>query len=428
MATTDPADCGHYLCIDMKSFYASVECVDRGLDPMQADLVVADPTRGDGTLCLAVSPHLKAQGVSGRARVYEIPERLNYIKAMPRMSRYIEASAEVFDVYLRWVSSEDVHAYSCDEAFLDVGPYLHYYGVGAAELARRILNDIYRRTGLVATAGVGTNLFLCKVACDLVAKHAPDFIGELDGATWRERLAHHRPITDIWGVGPGTARRLREHFGIRDMAGVARSDYEELHRVFGVGARHLADHANGIEKTTIAQIKAYVPQSNSISNGQVLMRDYDEEEARVVALEMLDESALELVSRNLLARQVSAWVAWSHTSPGAGSGAGGSVTLSEPTDSRTILSHTVDSILAQRLGWGMKVRRVGIGLGGLCPAKGSQLSLFYSEEQRMQDRRLQEAILESRRKFGRCAVMHGRSLTDAGTGFERNMQIGGHHA
>ncbi|MGI6230518.1 MAG: DNA repair protein [Tractidigestivibacter sp.] len=424
----DAADIGHYLCIDMKSFYASVECVDRGLDPLTADLVVADPTRGDGTLCLAVSPHLKAQGVSGRARVYQIPSRLTYTKAMPRMRRYMEASADVYQTYLRWVSAQDVHAYSCDEAFLDVGPYLRYYGCSAEELAGRIIADVHERTGLVATAGVGTNLFLCKVACDIVAKHAPNFIGQLDGASFRRRVWHHRPITDIWGVGPGIARRLLARFGVRDLEGVCHIPWEDLRREFGTNARHLADHARGIETTTLAQIKEYQPATSSISNGQVLMRDYEEDEALVVALEMLDESALELTRRGMLASSVSAWMAWSHANGRNGSGVGGQITLPEPTDSRDQLAQAVSSILKARMGSGLKVRRVGIGLGGLVPERGSQPTLFCNEEAREKDRRLQRAVLAARGRFGNTAVMRGRSLTQAGTGFERNLQIGGHHA
>lgn len=421
-------DWGGFLCIDMKSFYASVECVDRGLDPLTADLVVADSTRGDGTLCLAVSPHLKAQGVSSRARIFEIPERLHYTKVMPRMARYMEASAEVHEVYLKWVSSEDIHAYSCDEAFLDVRPYLSYYGCSARELAKRIVNDIHQKIGLIATAGVGTNLFLAKVACDIVAKHSPSFIGELDSESFKELLWRHRPITDIWGIGPGTARRLKKHFGVVDLAGVTRLDWELLRNEFGTNARHLADHARGLDLTTMAEIKAYRPVSTSISNGQVLMRDYSEEEAQLVALEMLDESALELCSRGLLARRVSAWVAWSHTTGYDGQGAGGSVTLPSPTDSRDVLAATVSAILQAKLHYGLAVRRVGIGLEELVPYQGSQISFFEHEEDRMKSHRLQEAVLASRRRFGRTAVMRGRSLQDAGTGYERNLQIGGHRA
>ncbi len=424
----DPADLGHFLCVDLKSFYASVECVDRDLDPLEADLVVADWRRGDGTLCLAVSPHLKAQGVPNRCRVRDIPADLRYVKALPRMRRYMEASAAVYDCYLAWLAPDDVYAYSVDECFMDVGPYLGFYDTDARGIAGGILSDVLARTGLVATAGIGTNIFLAKVACDILAKHDANFIGELDGESFRRRIWTHRPIADIWGVGTRTAARLEGRLGCKDLRDVSRVPWETLHAEFGSNARYLHDHSRGVDATSLHELGSYVPQAHSISNGQVLMRDYTEAEAVTVALEMLDESILRLTGRGLLASSVSAWVGWSDAGALSRPGVGGTTTLPSPTDSRTTLQSAVRGILSSRLTHGLPIRRVGISMGGLVPREGSQPSLFEDELGQSQERDLSEAMIEARSRFGPTALMWGRSLTDAGTGYERNLQVGGHRA
>ena len=278
-----------YMAIDLKSFYASVECADRGLDPFTTDLVVADPTRSPNTICLAITPSLKAKGVRNRCRIREIPQGIPYITAMPRMHRYMEVSAQVYAIYLRYVSSQDAWPYSVDEAFLDVTSYQALYGLDVRALARRIITAVREETGVSATAGIGPNMFLCKVALDLMAKHAADGIGQLDEKTFRRNVWFHHPITDIWGIGPGIARRLARA-DVHDLAGICATDPTWLRGEFGRNAEWLIDHAWGLEPCTIADARNYVPKAHSLSNGQVLMRDYGFDEARIVLREMAWQS------------------------------------------------------------------------------------------------------------------------------------------
>lgn len=298
-----------YVCIDLKTFYASVECADRGLDPFVTNLVVADPTRGRSTICLAVTPAMKRLGVRNRCRIFEIPENIDYIKAMPRMRHYMEVSARIYGIYLEYVAPEDVHVYSIDECFIDATPYLGLYHMRPKQFARMLMDAVLRRTGITATAGIGTNLFLAKVALDVTAKHVSDGIGVLDEQRFRERIWPHRPITDIWGIGPGIAARL-ERYGVYDLMGVAALDEELLYAEFGVNAEYLIDHAFGREPTTIAEIHAYRPGSSSVSCGQVLARAYSYEEAYTVLREMVDSAVLDLVSKGVVCSQVSLFVGY----------------------------------------------------------------------------------------------------------------------
>lgn len=317
-----------YLCIDLKSFYASVECVERGLDPLTTNLVVADETRGRTTICLAVTPALKRLGVRNRCRLFEIPDRIDYLVARPRMRLYMRRSADIYGIYLRYVSPEDIHVYSIDECFIDARPYLRLYGMhDARDLACVLRDEVLARTGITATAGVGTNLFLAKVALDVTAKHAPDGIGVLDEEGFRAQIWHHRPITDIWNVGPGIARRLAK-YGIHDLAGVALTDPALIRREFGVNAEYLIDHAWGRESCTIAQIHAYRPKTRSLSRGQILPEDYAFDEARIVLREMVDALALELVEKGLVTNHISLSVGYGKgtgTTDGGAGPTGGSV-------------------------------------------------------------------------------------------------------
>ena len=275
-----------YLCIDLKSFYASVECVERGLDPMTTNLVVADPSRSEGTICLAVSPSMKALGVKNRCRVFEIPKSIDYIMAPPRLQKYIDYSAEIYGVYLNYISKDDIYVYSIDECFLDVTDYLKLYNKTPREMAVFLMGEITSQVGVRATCGIGTNLYLAKVALDITAKHSPDFIGELNEISYRETLWDHKPITDFWRVGRGTAKRLAK-YGIYTMGDITEADEDLMYKVFGIDAELLIDHAWGLEPTTIKDIKAYKPKSNSLSRGQVLMRDYSFEEGRLIVKEMM---------------------------------------------------------------------------------------------------------------------------------------------
>ena len=299
-----------YICIDLKSFYASVESVERGLDPMTTNLVVADETRGTGAICLAITPAMKALGIKNRCRLFEIPQNVQYICAMPRMSLYMKYSAKIYSIYLKYVSKDDIHVYSIDEAFIDVTQYQKLYEKTPKEFAKLLMDAVYDETGICATAGIGTNLFLAKVAMDVTAKHVPDHMGYLDEKLFKEQMWHHRPITDIWNVGRGIAERLRR-YGIMDLYGVAHADEQLLYDEFGVNAEFLIDHAWGREPCTIADIHAYKSKSASLSNSQILHEDYSYEDAKVIVKEMLDFLVLELIERNLVVSAIAIGVGYS---------------------------------------------------------------------------------------------------------------------
>lgn len=293
-----------YLCIDQKSFYATVECVERGLDPMKAKLVVADPERSENTICLAVSPALKALGVKNRCRIKEVPPRLNAIVAEPRMQLYIDYAAEIHGVFLKYIAPFDIHTYSIDESFLDVTPYLKMYSMTAPELALKIMQDVKDTVGTICTCGVGTNLYLAKIALDIKAKHAKNYIGILDEESYCREMWDHKPITDFWRISDGTAARLKR-YGITTLGGIAHCNEDLLYRAFGIDAEILYDHAWGREPVTIADIKGYKSKSKSLSNGQVLMRDYSFREALVIAKEMINQLSLKMVRMGVATESVS---------------------------------------------------------------------------------------------------------------------------
>ena len=316
-----------YICIDLKTFYASVECADRGRDPFTTNLVVADPDRGPSTICLAISPAMKRLGIRNRCRVFEIPQGIDYIMARPRMRHYMEVSASIYGIYLEYVSPADIHVYSIDECFIDATGYLRLYGTTPRAFARELMDAVRARTGIWATAGIGTNLFLAKVALDITAKHVEDGIGELDEESFRRQIWRHRPITDIWGIGPGIARRLAK-YRVEDLMGVAALREDILYREFGVNAEYLIDHAHGREPCTIADIHAYRPSATSQMNGQVLSRDYAPADARTVLREMVDASVLDLVAKGAVASGFSLYVGYGR---GAAPAAGEVPTCVDPT-------------------------------------------------------------------------------------------------
>ena len=404
---TDTPDDGHtYVCIDLKSFYASVECVERGLDPMRALLAVADPTRGRNTICLAITPAMKALGIRNRCRVYEIPPDVDYVKAQPRMRRYMEVSAQIYGIYLRYVSPLDIHVYSVDECFIDATPYLALYHVDARAFAIMLMDAVADQTGICATAGIGTNLFLAKVALDVTAKHVPDHIGQLDRDAFARLISRHRPITDIWGIGTGIARRL-ERYGVRDLEGVAACDPTLLYQEFGVNAEFLIDHAHGVEPCTIAQIQAYRPQSQSLCRGQVLARDYTYDECAVVLREMVDDLVLELVGKGLAAGSISLHVGYArdasdrppakrddfvgeHGRRRDGEGAGVTRRLPEICSSRSRLMPRFLALLPVVVDRGRCVRKISVGLGDLMPEELGQMGLFDDVEADRRERELQD--------------------------------------
>ena len=428
-----------YICIDLKTFYASVECAERGLDPFTTNLVVADPDRTDKTICLAVSPAMKALGVRNRCRVFEIPKGIDYIMAKPRMKLYMQRSVDVYCIYLRYIAPEDIHVYSVDECFIDATPYLSLYDTDAYGLAKMLMDAVYSDTCITATAGVGTNLFLAKVALDVLAKHEEDGVAYLDQSLFKLRMWHHRPITDVWNIGPGIARRLEE-YGVYDLAGLAAMKKETLFREFGVNAEFLIDHANGVEPCTMAQIKAYKPDSHGLSNGQALPCDYTKEEARLVLREMVDELVLELVEKRLVAGGVSLSVGYAKA---AGEEAaeegrvargrwGPSASAQRKLSGRTASFRKIwpafeglfDGIVEESL----PVRRINIALDGVVGEEFEELDLFADEEADEAERREQEAILAVKQRFGKNALFKASSLCEKATARERNEQVGGHHA
>ena len=299
----------YYLCIDLKTFYASVECVERGLDPFNTNLVVADPERGKGTICLAISPKMKMLGVKNRCRIFEIPPTIKYIVATPRMKKYIEYSANIYAIYLKYFAKEDIHVYSIDEAFMDVTNYLKMYQMNPVELAKTIIKDIYKNYGITATAGIGTNMYLAKIALDITAKHSATNIGYLDEEKYKKELWYHKPLSDFWQIGKGIERRLNK-MRVFTMYDVAHTDQKRLYKEFGVNAEYIIDHSWGKESCTIADIKKYKPKTNSITNSQVLFEDYSFEKARLVLKEMVELGSLRLIENNLVTDTVGLYIGY----------------------------------------------------------------------------------------------------------------------
>lgn len=412
-----------YLCIDLKSFYASVECVERGWDPLTARLVVADPERSEKTICLAVSPALKQMGVPNRCRVFQIPKEIPYKMAPPRMQLYIDYAAEIYGVYLKYMAKEDIQVYSIDEAFLDVTDYLHLYQMTAVELGRKIMQDILDTTGIPAACGVGTNLYLAKIALDILAKHETDRIASLDEKLYRKRLWNHRPLTDFWRVGRGTAARLSD-MGIRTMGEIAQAKEELLYKAFGIDAELLIDHAWGREPVTIADIKAYRPKNTSLSSGQVLPRDYSYEEGILVVKEMADLLCLDLVDQCLVTSHISLVIGYSNQK--CFEPAKGSTTLRSATSSNRRLLSYVEQLYRRIVRPGAYIRRITLTYTGVMAEDYQQFDLFSDPEETEKDVKAQRAAISIKQRYGKNAILKGMNLEESATTIERNGQIGGH--
>ncbi|HBN86118.1 MAG TPA: DNA repair protein [Clostridiales bacterium] len=418
-----------YLCIDLKSFYASVECVERGLDPMTTNLVVADPERSEKTICLAVSPSMKAQGVKNRCRVFEIPKNVEYIMAPPRMQKYIDYAAYIYGVYLQYISKDDIFVYSIDEVFMDVTCYLDTYKCTARELAVKLMGKVLEGVGVRAACGIGTNLYLAKIALDITAKKSPDFIGYLDEEIYRKTLWDHKPLTDFWRIGKGIAKHLAK-YGIYTMKQIANTDEDFLYREFGIDAELLIDHAWGREPVTIAHIKAYKPKTNSISSGQVLMRDYSFDEGKLIVREMMDLLCLDLVDKELVTNSVTIYVGYSNALKA--DPAKGTAFLERETNSDSIILPAVVKVYEQIVDRNKPVRRISISCNNLQGEQHGpqQLSLFEEDccedEKLERDNKKQKAVIELKKRFGKNAIIRGMNLEEASTTIERNQQIGGH--
>lgn len=412
-----------YLCIDLKSFYASVECVERGWDPLTARLVVADPERSEKTICLAVSPALKQMGVPNRCRVFQIPKEIPYKMAPPRMQLYIDYAAEIYGVYLKYIAKEDIQVYSIDEAFLDVTDYLHLYQMTAVELGRKIMQDILDTTKIPAACGVGTNLYLAKVALDIMAKHETDRIAYLDEARYREKLWKHKPLTDFWRVGRGTVERL-SNMGICTMEEIAHARESLLYKAFGIDAELLIDHAWGREPVTIADIKAYRPKNTSFSSGQVLPRDYEYEEGVLVVKEMADLLCLDLVDQGLVTSHISLTIGYSNQK--CFEPAKGSTTLRSATSSNRRLLSYVEQLYRRIVRPGAYIRRITLTYTGVMTEDYQQFDLFSNPEETEKDAKAQRAAISIKQRYGRNAILKGMNLEESATTIERNGQIGGH--
>lgn len=412
-----------YMCIDLKSFYASVECVERNLDALTTHLVVADPERTEKTICLAVSPSMKALGVRNRCRVFEIPAGIDYIMAPPRMQLYIDYAAKIYSIYLKYIAKEDIHVYSIDEAFLDVTNYLHLYEMGAKELGQTIMNDILHTTGITATCGIGTNLYLAKIALDITAKHCEDHIGYLTEAGFRQSLWDHRPITDFWRIGAGTARRLAS-LGIRTMRELASFEEDTLYNVFGIDAELLIDHAWGRESTTIADIKNYKPQHNSLGSGQVLPRDYHFEEGILIVKEMAELLALDLVDQGLVTDSITLHVGYSNTY--GKKSAHGTSAFGNTTSSAKRLMAATEALYRQIVDTAVPVRRVTLTYNRVISEHYHQYDLFCDPVEQEREQKMQKAMLDIKKRFGKNAIVRGMNLQKGATTMERNRQIGGH--
>ncbi len=502
-----------YIAIDLKSFYASVECVERGLDPFKANLVVADPGRTEKTICLAVSPALKKHGVPGRPRLFEVIQRVNeinedrkkcapagklsgsttdndeleqnkelaldFITAPPQMAHYMEFSTKIYDIYLKYVAHEDMHVYSVDEVFLDVTNYLKAYKLTARELTMKIILDVLSQTGITATAGIGTNMYLCKIAMDIEAKHISADkngvrIAELDEMMYRKKLWSHRPLTDFWRVGNGIAKKL-EQYGLYTMGDVAMcslgkpDDYyneDLLYKLFGINAELLIDHAWGWEPCTIAEIKNYKPQSNSLGSGQVLQFPYPFEKALLVTTEMADMLSLDLVDKRLVTNQIVITVGYdidnltnkeiSDKYKGEIStdrygrkipqNAHGTINLDNYTSSSSIIINAASELFTRIVNKDLLVRRIFITAARVIREKdipeehiAEQLDFFSDPDEDdkkreaeaaalKKERTIQEAMLNIKKRFGKNAILKGTNLEEGATAKERNSQIGGHKA
>ena len=413
-----------YICIDLKSFYASVECVDRGLEPLETNLVVANEKNGKGSICLAVSPSLKSLGVRNRCRLFEIPNHLDYIIAMPRMKRYMEVSSEIYSVYLKYASQEDIHVYSIDECFIDFTDYLNMYNLDIFNLCQLILDDVYKTTGITASVGIGTNLFLAKLALDISAKHSKNHIGYLNEELFKKEIWHHRPITDIWNISTGISNRLAK-YNVFDLYGITKLDYKYLEKEFGVNAEILLDHANGIEPCTINDIKKYKSKNTSISNSQIFSEDYEYKDAFLAMKEMLDLLSLELVEKGLCTNLISLGIGYTkdiikrkHVS----------VKLSEYTNSRKKLMEYFIELFEKNASKEYLIRRISIGFGNVKEESYRAFGLFDNQEEFIKEENLQKTILRIKEKYGKNSILKAMNLEEKATTVKRNKLIGGHNS
>lgn len=416
-----------YMCLDLKSFYASVECADLGVDPFTTPLVVADASRGLGAITLAISPALKQLGVKNRCRLFEIPSTIEYMAVKPRMRRYMEVSASIYGVLLDYVAPEDIHVYSIDEYFIDVTPYSRLYKKTWRELALLFKQKVLEQTHIHATVGLGTNLFLAKVALDVLAKHAPQGIGVLNEDLFKEKLWHHQPITDIWQIGKGIAGRLHK-YGVVDLHGITTVPEDRWYKEFGVNAELLIDHAWGRETCTMKEIHAYRPAKHSLSRGQILLRNYSYEECFVPLREMVESLVLELIAEEALTKYISLGVRYADRTV---KGTGGSRRLSKYTCSLDVLSQTVLTLYKDTVHPHQAIRQLSVGFDDLVNREAVpwEEDLFSASQDREEKSyQVERTVLTIKEKFGANSILRASSLQEEGTMQFRNTLVGGHNA
>ena len=413
-----------YFCIDMKTFYASVECAERGLNPFETNLVVADTSRGNGALCLAVSPRMKAQGVKNRCRLYEIPKHIKYETALPRMQLYIEYAADIYAIYLKYFSPDDIHVYSIDEAFIDATNYLSTYHMDAKGLAKKLMNEIAEVKHIPSTAGIGSNLFLAKIALDITAKHAKDHMGVLTEESFRETLWDHTPITDFWMIAGGNARRL-ERFGITTLRGIAQCPQELLYKTFGKDAELLIDHAWGREPCRMQDIKSYKSKTHSVSFSQILPKDYTYDEARVVMTEMILHGCQELMRRKVICQKI--WIGVGYSKDVLPM-VNGQTNLTSATAVNSLICPFVLDVFDRITDRSVPIRRLGISFNDVCDEGCEGYDFFTDWDAVEREKAKEKTVLQISDKYGKNALLRGTNFLAGATQRERNGMIGGHRA
>ncbi len=411
-----------YFVIDMKSFFASVECAERGLDAMKTKLVVADESRTDKTICLAVSPALKALGVKNRCRLFEIPKDINFIIAPPRMKKYIEYAAEIYGIYLKYMDKADIHVYSIDECMIDVTDYLKLYHMRAKQFAQKLMGEIWDKLHIPSSAGIGSNLYLAKIALDITAKHAKDRIGWLTEERFRQTLWDHQPLTDFWGISHGIINRLAK-FGIYDMRGIATADERVLYKEFGVNAELLIDHAWGKEPCLMKDIKSYRTKAKSISSSQILPTNYSFDDAKLVMQEMVQNGCYDLFRQGYVTDLVYLFVGYGDAK---GDKAKGHARLGVTTNLFSIIGKAADRVFDEVVDRHRPIRRVGYDFVNVLPKEFEQYDLFTELKAIEQEKKLVESIVTLQEKYGKNAVLKAADYAENATIRDRNKQIGGH--
>lgn len=413
-----------YFVIDMKSFFASVECAERGLDPYETPLVVADKERTEASICLAVSPKMKSMGVKNRCRLFEIPPNIQYIIAPPQMKKYIEYASEIYAIYLKYMDASDIYVYSIDECFIDVTDYLKIYKSTPVGFAKKLMDEIWNTLHIPASAGIGTNMYLAKIALDITAKHKTNHIGFLNEDLFRKTLSHHKPLNDFWGISKGTCERLKK-YGITDMYGIATAPEEVLYREFGVNAELLIDHAKGIEPCTMEDVKAYTPKSKSMSSSQILAYNYSYDDAKIVLLEMIQNGCYDLFREGVVTSLIHIFVVYGDNRE---DGAKQTIRMPITTNLYTQIEKYISTAYDQMVDRKRPIRKVGYDFAELLPQIYESYDLFTDYEKVNKQKNLTKSIISIQNTFGKNSILKGIDLMEKATQRERNGLIGGHRS